>query len=166
MAERGRFELPEPVKVQRFSRPPQSTTLPPLRDNSLWHTGVAPSNRTRGTIDGLTEGLTHKSTGARKKSSGIAPPPWARLVARGRRSFLLRKIGGLCQRYLSLFGNLNYDLQTNGEAFVLQRIAQFHPAIVFDVGANVGAWRITAKSVCTGAEIHALEYGRVNILSR
>jgi hypothetical protein len=32
MAERGRFELPEPVKVQRFSRPPQSTTLPPLRD--------------------------------------------------------------------------------------------------------------------------------------
>src|SRR5580700_6926474 len=35
MAERGRFELPEPVKVQRFSRPPQSTTLPPLRDNSI-----------------------------------------------------------------------------------------------------------------------------------
>jgi hypothetical protein len=34
MAERGRFELPEPVKVQRFSRPPQSTTLPPLRDES------------------------------------------------------------------------------------------------------------------------------------
>jgi hypothetical protein len=33
MAERGRFELPEPVKVQRFSRPPQSTTLPPLRDD-------------------------------------------------------------------------------------------------------------------------------------
>ena len=35
MAERGRFELPEPVKVQRFSRPPQSTTLPPLRDDSF-----------------------------------------------------------------------------------------------------------------------------------
>ena len=33
MAERGRFELPDPVKGQRFSRPPQSTTLPPLRDN-------------------------------------------------------------------------------------------------------------------------------------
>ena len=32
MAERGRFELPEPVKVQQFSRLPQSTTLPPLRD--------------------------------------------------------------------------------------------------------------------------------------
>jgi alkylated DNA repair dioxygenase AlkB len=34
MAERGRFELPEPVKVQRFSRPPHSTTLPPLRDET------------------------------------------------------------------------------------------------------------------------------------
>jgi hypothetical protein len=34
LAERGRFELPEPVKVQRFSRPPHSTTLPPLRDET------------------------------------------------------------------------------------------------------------------------------------
>ena len=36
LAERGRFELPEPVKVQQFSRLPQSTTLPPLRDNPLY----------------------------------------------------------------------------------------------------------------------------------
>ncbi len=35
MAERGRFELPEPVKVQRFSRPPHSTTLPPLRRDTI-----------------------------------------------------------------------------------------------------------------------------------
>jgi hypothetical protein len=33
MAEEVRFELTEPVKVQRFSRPPHSTTLPPLRNN-------------------------------------------------------------------------------------------------------------------------------------
>jgi hypothetical protein len=31
----GRFELPDPVKGRRFSRPPQSTTLPPLRDNPV-----------------------------------------------------------------------------------------------------------------------------------
>jgi hypothetical protein len=31
MAVRVRFELTEPVKVQRFSRPPHSTTLPPHR---------------------------------------------------------------------------------------------------------------------------------------
>src|SRR5579863_10124906 len=40
MAERGRFELPEPVKVQRFSRPPQSTTLPPLRISIITRTHV------------------------------------------------------------------------------------------------------------------------------
>jgi len=33
MAERQGFEPWEPVKVQRFSRPPHSTTLPPLRDD-------------------------------------------------------------------------------------------------------------------------------------
>ena len=31
MAERGRFELPEPLRVQRFSRPPLSTAQPPLQ---------------------------------------------------------------------------------------------------------------------------------------
>jgi hypothetical protein len=31
LAERGRFELPSPVKGCRFSRPVQSTALPPLR---------------------------------------------------------------------------------------------------------------------------------------
>ena len=31
MAEEVRFELTEPAKVQRFSRPPDSTTLAPLR---------------------------------------------------------------------------------------------------------------------------------------
>ncbi len=31
LAVRVRFELTEPVKVQRFSRPPHSTTLPPHR---------------------------------------------------------------------------------------------------------------------------------------
>lgn len=34
MAEEVRFELTEPVKVQRFSRPPHSTTLPPLRNQT------------------------------------------------------------------------------------------------------------------------------------
>ena len=32
LAEREGFEPPEPSRAQRFSRPPQSSTLPPLRD--------------------------------------------------------------------------------------------------------------------------------------
>ncbi len=46
LAERGRFELPEPVKAQRFSRPPHSTTLPPLRDETtiVAYLGGCPKN--------------------------------------------------------------------------------------------------------------------------
>lgn len=32
-----------------------------------------------------------------------------------------------------------------------------HNPIVFDVGANVGAWTLGAKAVCPGAQIHAFE---------
>jgi FkbM family methyltransferase len=87
----------------------------------------------------------------------LVPPPWANFVARRRRSWVLRNFAGLCRRYLSMFGNLNYDMHTNGEAFVLQRVAKFRPEILFDVGANVGKWSITAKSYCPDAEIHAFE---------
>src|ERR1700730_363650 len=37
MAERVRFELTSPVRSLRFSRPVQSTALPPLRSNQLNH---------------------------------------------------------------------------------------------------------------------------------
>src|SRR6185295_18318155 len=47
MAERGRFELPDPVKGQRFSRPPQSTTLPPLRDTQSLACTLRASIRSR-----------------------------------------------------------------------------------------------------------------------
>src|SRR6187402_763721 len=34
-AERGRFELPLPLRADRFSKPAHSTTLPPLRKRTL-----------------------------------------------------------------------------------------------------------------------------------
>jgi hypothetical protein len=37
MAEREGFEPPGPSRAQRFSRPPQSTTLPPLRRSECAH---------------------------------------------------------------------------------------------------------------------------------
>ena len=45
LAVRVRFELTEPVKVQRFSRPPHSTTLPPHRNSILPDSGGARSVR-------------------------------------------------------------------------------------------------------------------------
>jgi FkbM family methyltransferase len=78
-------------------------------------------------------------------------------IARHRRSLPIRKIANLCARYLGWYGNLSYDLRTNGEAFVVETLARFQPRVLFDAGANVGDWSITAKKSCPGAEIHAFE---------
>lgn len=89
-------------------------------------------------------------------SSG-ALPPLGIYVAQRRRSLLMRKVAGLCRRYLAWYGNLSYDLRSNGEAFILETLARFRPRVLFDVGANVGEWSIEAKARCPGAEIHAFE---------
>jgi len=58
---------------------------------------------------------------------------------------------------LSWFHNLNYDLLTNGEAFVLEALAGFGPRVLLDAGANVGGWSLAAAARCPGAEVHAFE---------
>jgi uncharacterized protein len=49
MAEREGFEPPGPLRAQRFSRPPQSTTLPPLRSchKTLRNTALVELSRVR-----------------------------------------------------------------------------------------------------------------------
>jgi FkbM family methyltransferase len=84
-------------------------------------------------------------------------PRLGAFVVRHRRSLPMRKIAKLCTRYLSWYGNLSYDLQTNGEGFVVQTLAGFQPRVLLDAGANVGDWSIAAKRYCPGAEIHAFE---------
>ncbi len=80
-----------------------------------------------------------------------------RLVVRHRRDFLIRKVAGLCRRYLDWYGNLSYDMATNGEAFILHTLAGFQFKVIFDVGANVGEWTATARKSCSQAEIHCFE---------
>jgi FkbM family methyltransferase len=78
-------------------------------------------------------------------------------LARRRRNVLVRKVAGLCQRYLGWYSNLNYDLLTNGESFVLQQLGTFKPRVLFDVGANIGDWSLEAKKHCPNADVHAFE---------
>lgn len=84
-------------------------------------------------------------------------PPWGRFVAGHRRSFPIRKIAGACRRYLSWYANVNYDLASNGESFVLDELSSFTPRVIFDVGANFGEWSFEASSRCPKARIHAFE---------
>lgn len=82
------------------------------------------------------------------------------LVAAHRRNPLVRKLAGVCRRFLAWYGNNDFELGSNGEAFVLETLAAFGPRILFDVGANVGDWTIAACARCPGAEIHAFEIAR------
>lgn len=78
-------------------------------------------------------------------------------VARNRRSRWLRRLAGLCRRYLAWYGNLDYELSTNGEDFVLQTLGRFGPHVIFDAGANVGAWTLAARRRCPTARVFCFE---------
>lgn len=78
-------------------------------------------------------------------------------VASHRRNYPVRKIAGLCRRYLNWYGNLNYDLESNGEAFVLRTLQRFQPKVIFDAGANIGDWTRLAAGACPGARLYSFE---------
>ena len=85
------------------------------------------------------------------------PHALARFIARHRRGLLARKFAGLARRYLEWHGNVNYDIETNGEGFVLDTLRAFRPRILFDAGANRGDWTLAACSRHPEALIHAFE---------
>src|SRR5471030_2978963 len=81
-----------------------------------------------------------------------------RFLARHRRSPLVSKFGrGLAACHAG-FENLNYDLQTNGEAFVAKITgSQTSHGTVFDVGANLGDWSAMAAPYFRDGKIYAFE---------
>lgn len=83
--------------------------------------------------------------------------PLGRLVTRHRSNPVVNRFAGFCRRFLGWHGNHNFDIQANGEARVLETLAAFRPAVIFDAGANVGEWTIAAKASCPDAAVHAFE---------
>jgi FkbM family methyltransferase len=62
-----------------------------------------------------------------------------------------------CHAFIDAYKNWNYDWRSNGEQWLLNRLAAFHPAVIFDVGANVGSWLAIARGALPGARFHAFE---------
>jgi FkbM family methyltransferase len=62
-----------------------------------------------------------------------------------------------CQLFLQTYKNWNYNLEVNGERWLLKQLAPFKPAVVFDVGANVGDWLRAAREELPSAQVHAFE---------
>jgi FkbM family methyltransferase len=53
--------------------------------------------------------------------------------------------------------NSEFDVETNGETALLQRLQPFSPRTVMDVGANVGEWSLAALKYLPEATVHAFE---------
>lgn len=79
------------------------------------------------------------------------------VVATRRHRYLFRALANAADLYLDMFANRCYEFNINGEARVLEALAEPPPRCVFDVGANVGDWSAIAARLFPTAQIHAFE---------
>lgn len=106
--------------------------------------------------------------GATHASVQVLARALARL-SKGERSWLARRImqdrytddarilAGFFDEALSVWKNRQFDVSINGEAAMLQRLARFAPATLFDVGANTGDWCLAVRRAMPDAGLHAFE---------
>jgi FkbM family methyltransferase len=75
-----------------------------------------------------------------------------------RRNPIVARFARLCKNIHRATEHPTYDINVNGEKFVLARaLAANKFPVIFDVGANVGNWAITLKSLIPNATIHSFE---------
>ncbi len=79
-------------------------------------------------------------------------------LARHRRNRVVAKFDRYLVRFHHGFENLDYDFDSNGEAFVLQTLqAKAGIKTILDVGANQGDWSLIASRTFPQAAIHSFE---------
>lgn len=63
----------------------------------------------------------------------------------------------VAKKYVKLYEGFNYKFERNGEAKLLDLLADLKISTVFDVGANVGEWSEVASKKFPNANIHTFE---------
>ncbi|NBA87933.1 FkbM family methyltransferase [Emticicia sp. CRIBPO] len=56
-----------------------------------------------------------------------------------------------------LYENRNHDIMSNGEWTVLKKIAQIHPAVIIDGGANNGEYSLAINDLAPECKVYAFE---------
>lgn len=80
-----------------------------------------------------------------------------RYLARHRAAVPVKRALSICESLVDGYHNLNYDLKTNGEYWVLAALAKWPLACFIDAGANTGEWTRAVKSYCPQSTVHAFE---------
>jgi FkbM family methyltransferase len=63
----------------------------------------------------------------------------------------------IAKKYIKSYESFNYKFEKNGEAKLLDLLADLKISTVFDVGANVGEWSEIASKKFSNAHIHTFE---------
>jgi FkbM family methyltransferase len=102
-------------------------------------------------------GIIRAALGGDGSVSGDKISQAARQLASPRDTQGAHALALFCQQFLNGYKNWNYDIRSNGERWLLNRIAAFQPAIIFDVGANLGEWLMVALEEMPNVRVHAFE---------
>lgn len=78
-------------------------------------------------------------------------------MCRHHRNTVIRYIAKKCRSFLGYYENVNWNFDSNGELYVLNRLASLDFRCILDVGANHGAWALAANRIWPVAQIHAFE---------
>jgi len=81
----------------------------------------------------------------------------ARQVVNDRKNSRTKSLVDFSEKVALAYSNAQYDIAINGEKWLLERLVQFSPKTMIDVGANRGEWCITAHRSNPEATIHAFE---------
>lgn len=81
----------------------------------------------------------------------------ARQIMRDRFNPATQGLADLFNKSVLAWKNKQYDVELNGEAALLRRLARFKPGTLFDAGANVGDWSAAALAAIPACHVHVFE---------
>src|SRR5688572_3652995 len=80
-----------------------------------------------------------------------------RIFKRNTHNLLFQAISSAGRSINRLYENRNHDTQSNGEEWLINRIAKINPKCIFDVGANIGKYAQLAKKHNPAAHVVCFE---------
>ncbi len=80
-----------------------------------------------------------------------------RAFKRNTHNVVFKFLAGAGRSFNRFYENRNHDIHSNGESYLLKRLKSLNPAVIFDVGANIGEYARLASWRCPSVKIYCFE---------
>lgn len=80
-----------------------------------------------------------------------------RTFKRNTHNVVFKFFAGAGRSFNRFYENRNHDIHSNGESHLLKQLRLLKPAVIFDVGANVGEYARLASLHCPSAKVYSFE---------